>query len=254
MLVGCKEPVYDKVVGINVNSKFYAETFVAGEDYSLEDYTALITFESTITKTLKLSEICLDNIDTTSVGNKTLTLSYLNKEISIEYEVLPLEVVSLTYKGEMLILFKGEPANLDDVEISALYNNGKDRNVKLRDTEVSEISYSEVGIEKNLSVSYAGSVVEIPYIVKYKPFENNTFYTVVDNVGLYSGERFAKIDLIEMKMRVYTDPVDGGEVRDTKTIYASDNNAFEIRNIFINSESKTIIIYCLGNSVVIENI
>lgn len=248
-LVGCDKSTTDKVLGIDVCSEFYSEIIYQGDVVCLEEYTALITFESTITKKLSLADIAQGKIDTSSVGVKTLKVKYLNKTISVSYEVYPVEVIDCIYKGSTLTIYSGEKIDLSSVEFTYLCNNGIEGVAKLKDATIGNIKDSNIGALQYLDVSYNEIMFEIPYIVMFREIEELVEYSIIDNVGLY-GENYYCI-MANNKLQVY---YQSGEKRDECSLEALENNQYKIKNKPFGGVLNNILVYRVKDKVVLEKI
>lgn len=197
--VGCKdskEPSVDNIESIVVCSEFNNETFYINDVVELKGYTVLVTYESGITETLKLSSFGLSILDTTSAGEKTLNFSYKEKDFTINYTVLNILPISAMYKGNAIEFYRGETFDLSSIKVSILFNNGDERNLSLTEFTLTEIDYSLSSETKTFTASYEGVSVTISYTVTNRPIIEGVDYNFNDSLNLFD-DSGVKIRFIE---------------------------------------------------------
>ena len=180
-VVGCNkpdEPFVDSIENIVVCSEFYEEVFYVGDNIELNDYSATATYKSGKTEVFNLSSLGLYVLNTTSVGNKTLTLTYKEKEFTINYSVLDIEPINATYKGNALVVYRGENCNFENNVVNVLFNNGHEAEVDLSKFMIGEINYSPSADIKTFTATYGNVSVNIPYVVTNRPIEDNVDYNL----------------------------------------------------------------------------
>ena len=155
----------------------------------------------------------------------------------------------ISYVGNCLEIYKGESLSLKDIQIAVLFNNGKDSVVTLEDVSYTKVDYSELGIEKNITITYEGKQTLVPYKVVCREIVDNEDYNLIDNIGLY-GEFFTVSK--EANNWVVYDSL--GEEKDNLTLVDKGNNEFVVRNKFYNGDVYNILVYRVDNTIVIEKI
>jgi len=189
VLVGCnkgKEPPKDEALTAEVCSEFKTQTFFLNDEVLLCDFTILITFESGRTETINMASFGVDKLNTSTIGEKTFNFTYEEKDFSVNYVVNDIVPSNAMYKGDALVLYRGENYNFNNAFVSVLYNNGDERNISLTDFTLGNIDYSLTEEERVISATYNGVQVNIPYVVTNRPIQDNVDYNLCDNLNIFS--------------------------------------------------------------------
>lgn len=157
----------------------------------------VVAFYSKNQVELSNSEVTFGQIDTTSVGEKTLTVSYSGKSTSVKIHVvsswdevsgLEVESISIVPSSVSQTVYQGETYNISNLQIVVTYKNGLTATLNYADHHdgadaigVSTIDTSNLGTE-NLVATYKGIssaavVVSIEKTYTILGFSNPSFVT-----------------------------------------------------------------------------
>ena len=169
--------------------------FHAGEDLNLDDITvtAYYTDDSSNVVTDFTTNASEFNIYTP--GTKTLTVSYteggITKTADIELNVIQVPLKSIRVEKTKTEYFVNSQLNIDDITITAEYEDGFERIVGWYYTNVEEINMAVAG-EKTLTVTYSEEGVTktasiiinvVPKLWKIEVVKTKTEYVVGDTLN-----------------------------------------------------------------------
>lgn len=171
-----------KVVSISYDGTFQ-DTYYTGEAavYSKEEVTA--TYDDGTKKSIPFSQCQISGFDTSSAGNKTVTISYSGQSVKLSYTVQEDQVVGLSTQGAMPVIPKGGSLDVSGLTIVATYKSGKSGNIDIGACEVSGFDSSAAG-NKKLTITYQGQSVQVPYTVKAFNVKYQCIYEYYENGSL----------------------------------------------------------------------
>ena len=183
----------DKLINVIIEDEFYETDIFVGDEINLQNFDVTIVFEDKTTKTFKLGDVYRNKLDTSSVGKKTFTITYLDEDFVINYEVKEVYAVSGRVKQDNIVVYYGEDDCLDDVPFNILYSNGKEETLNLSVAEV-EIKWSgEFGDESFATACYAGIEFSFSCRVVLREIKDNHVYELIDETGLFAEQRYIMI-------------------------------------------------------------
>ena len=147
--------------------------YLEGDDFSTENGTLTVTYNSGRQETIDLSTATISGFDNTKTGEQTITVTYLEKTTYFKVNVaaksaIAIEITQLPTKLEYI---EGEEFVPDGGEFVVTYNNKTSETLELAKATISGFDNTKTG-EQTLTVSYLGQKAEIKVIVSPKPEEN----------------------------------------------------------------------------------
>ena len=163
------------VTGINT-SYFVGDSIVIAED-------AKLTYRNNngTTNEIKLVDNMVSGFDTTSAGNKTLTVTYGGKTFDVNYTVAAVEVVELvTIEGLKVDYFVGDAIDLSNAKLNYKNNNNSTANIEITNAMISGFDTTSAGDNKTLTIIYSGKNITFTYNVKEPQLLSITIHTNIE--------------------------------------------------------------------------
>jgi len=250
--VGCNDSKQgkkaDSVISLNVCEEFYTKDIYAGDVVDLSEYLVNVEYKSGKTETVALSNMSIRYLDTRTVGENVLNITYKNKSEVVRYSVNALYVVDLIYKGNELTFYRGEKPNLEDLKITVLMNNGDEVSVDASGYISSEIDYSLTESNKSLEVSYGGEKELIPYRVTCMQIVEGTNYQFNDTLNIYM-DNSKYVKLIEDYFYVYDE---NSEFLYSLKAKNESYNRYSVKASINGGFPKDIYVYLIGDTIYFE--
>ncbi len=157
-----------EVVGVkSITVMRIASEIIKGETLDLSNIQASVIFTDNSAVVLEKSSLTLGTVDTTTGGEKKLTVTYLDK--TVEYTVKVCEITSIRVSGINTVLQAGERPNLNNMKVWGIYNNSNETEIELDINDVTT-NYDEIdwntGADKELVVKYDGEYGTLQTVVK----------------------------------------------------------------------------------------
>ena len=152
------------VVGVktlSVVSGSLKNELLVGEALDTSLLQVHVVYTDNTEESIGKDKLTLGSIDTSTVGNKTLDITYLDKTESFTVTVCGIE--SLRVEGITKVINAGETPELSGMKVYAVYSNSAKTEVLLDaqyiTTNVNELDFNTEG-DKQLAVSYDGTLGE----------------------------------------------------------------------------------------------
>ena len=154
----------ETIESIEVSGDF-KDTYFIGESIEIEGLSVIVTKSNDSTETITLTADMISGFDTTSAGEKTLTVTYKEVTCNVVYYVLEAKVTSIALKSGTLKTdyFVGDQIDLSDAKIIATYEDTKTKEIALTSEMVTGFSSATAGTNKELTITYAGKTVKVQY-------------------------------------------------------------------------------------------
>ena len=143
------------IKAINVVGDTYETTVLLNADINFEDLDAIVTFDDDTTKHISYSDITIGDVDTSTLGEKIVTLSYNNFEFEIVITVInyPIESIVATVGTFDARILKDDELNLENLTATVTYEDDSTEMIDIADITVGTLDTSTVG-EKTLTLTY----------------------------------------------------------------------------------------------------
>ncbi len=143
-----------------------ATSFYVGDELDIDEAKIKVTYTDQTTEEIVITSQMVSGFDTASAGEKSLTITYGSKTISVPYTVAELTITSLSVKTPFKTeYYEGEELFVDDGVATISYINGTSKDVVITDEHISNFSTAEVG-DKILTLTIEGKSIEVSYKVK----------------------------------------------------------------------------------------
>ncbi len=156
---GLEAFVYVEVVGVSSLEVIsgVANEIAKGATLSTSDIRVSVKYTDNTTDVVGISELKLGTVDTTTGGEKKLSVTYLDK--SIEYAVKVCVVSDIRIEGIANSVQSGKPIDISKMKVYGVYNdNGSIDDVELTDGITTNIDSIDINTNeaKTLTVTYEG--------------------------------------------------------------------------------------------------
>ena len=163
------------VTGITT-TYFVGDNIVISED-------AKLTYRNNngTTNEIKLVDDMISGFDTTSAGNKTLTVTYGGKTFDVNYTVTAVEVAELvSIEGLKVDYFVGDTIDLSNAKLNYKNNNNSTANIEITNAMISGFDTTSAGDNKTLTIIYSGKNITFTYNVKEPQLLSITIHTNIE--------------------------------------------------------------------------
>ena len=183
-------PVVSIAIDGTIKNEFYK-----GELLNINGVNVIVTYQDSTTKTVVLSDGMISGFDTTTLGEKSLTVSYEGKTYSHAYSVRELRATNIEIETPFNTnYYTGSQLNISNGEILVTYENGKTEILAVTAEMISDFDTSEAGefeltlthAEYSIVIDYTVSDAEVTTITVKSQFK--TTYFVGDNLNISGGE------------------------------------------------------------------
>ena len=143
---------------IKLNAGTYDSKVFVGTTHSTENLTALVTFSNGQVKTMKAGELTVSAIDTTTVGEKTLTVSYLTVSCDVPVKVVGVKsITAVNYEKDILI---GGSYDMTAVDFNVVYTDDTTALIEAKDvTYASFVNPNTAGVQ-TITATYLDGTAE----------------------------------------------------------------------------------------------
>ena len=156
-----REPVATSISVINGS---VPTECTVGDTLNFSDIRVTVTYDDGSTKEVGISDVTISPVDTSTAGQKTVTVTYgtLTAQFTVtvnaksageQQSTATLSSIKIVPGTVKTTLFKGETLNLNDLQIEATYSDGTKKMFKHTYVSVSAVDTSTAG-EKTLTVTY----------------------------------------------------------------------------------------------------
>ena len=129
---------------------------------------AIITYVKSngIVNTTQLTKSMITGFDTTTVGNKTMKITYSRKEYLLNYEVKAIEVESISgVTGIATEYYENDEIKLTDAKVNYINNNGTTGSDDVTLDMITSFDTTTIG-NKTMKITYSGKEYMLNYEVK----------------------------------------------------------------------------------------
>ncbi len=115
-----------ELVGISITKNFETELFV-GTPFDISQITVIATYDDNSTKTIPNAELTVTPIDTTTEGEKTLTVTFNGMSATATITVKPVLLTEITFDATSFTNWSAP--DLTAIKLIAHYNNGTTKDI-----------------------------------------------------------------------------------------------------------------------------
>ena len=117
---------------------------------------------------IPFTDVKVSSFDTTSVGQKTATITYNGKTVDFTYDVkavtVPVTLESISAKLNKTEFTVGDELVDNDIVITARYSDGSEKVIPFTDVKVENFDTTSIG-SKTASIQYLDQTVTFDYLV-----------------------------------------------------------------------------------------
>ena len=154
--------------------------YTINEELNLNDAKLILTYSDDTQKEIDITSNMITGFDTTTVGNKTLTITYNGKTAKVNYVVSELLVSAISIKSSFSTDYLiGENLDISGGELLVTYSNGSTKVISIDSSMITNFNTSTIG-QKQLTLTYKSKEIKIKYTVHIKYGE---YYLQKDSSG-----------------------------------------------------------------------
>lgn len=178
------------------------DTYFVGDELDITGIQVKITKSDDSTETIDLVAEMISGFDTTTAGEKTLTVTYEEETATVVYYVVEPKVSSIAVKEGTLKTnyFVGDPIALATAKLVVTYENSKTEEVAITDAMLSGFNSATAGTNKELTITYAEKTVKVKYNITAIVATKITLESPITKSTYFEGETL-KVD--GGKIKVY---------------------------------------------------
>ena len=152
-------PVVVTLTGIKILENTLESTAFIGSSYDISKLQVEAVYSDKTTKPIKNEDLKITTIDTSSVGEKVLTVEY--EGFKAEFKVTVSGIKSMTVDEDSVSkkISVGDTLDTSNLKLVVMYDNGKSEIVDASALTFSELDTSTYG-DKKLTITYKGAVTE----------------------------------------------------------------------------------------------
>lgn len=153
-------PVVTIAIDGNLKDDFYK-----GESLNIEGINVFLTYQDATTETIVLSNNMISGFDTSTTGEKTLTITYEGKTFTHDYSVHEVRATNIEIETPFKTnYYTGSVLDITGGKVNATYENGTTETIDVTADMISNFDTSEAG-EFALTLTHAEYSIVIDYTV-----------------------------------------------------------------------------------------
>ena len=142
--------------------------YIRGQKLNLEGARIKVTYNDGDTKLIDVTEKMCSGFDSSSLGQKTVTITYENKTVSFTVNVVERILTLITTDGAIKTEYiEGQPLDISNLKVIALYNDGTSEVIDASMDMISGYDANVIG-KQIITVTYKGKTTTFEINVKAK--------------------------------------------------------------------------------------
>ena len=142
--------------------------YIRGQKLNLEGARIKVTYNDGDTKLIDVTEKMCSGFDSSSLGQKTVTITYENKTVSFTVNVVERILTLITTDGAIKTEYiEGQPLDISNLKVIALYNDGTSEVIDASMDMISGYDANVIG-KQTITVTYKGKTTTFEINVKAK--------------------------------------------------------------------------------------
>ena len=176
--------------------------YFVGDELDIEGIQVKITKSDNSTETITLTANMISGFDTTSAGEKTLTVTYEEETATVVYYVVEPQITSIEVKEGTLKTdyFVGEALSVENAKLVVTYENSTTKEVAITSEMVSGFSTATAGTNKELTITHESKTVKVKYNITAVVATKITLESPITKNQYFEGET---LDVAGGKIKVY---------------------------------------------------
>ena len=159
--------------------------YAKNEALNLNDAKLVLVYSDDSQKEIKILTSMVSGFDTTTAGNKTMTITYKGKTTTVNYVVseVELEVSSISIKTDFCTNYLlGDTLDTSGGKLLVTYSNDSTEVVNIDNSMITDFTTSNIG-KKQLTLTYKGKEIKVEYNVHMNYGE---YYLQSDGHNIYA--------------------------------------------------------------------
>ena len=186
LFCSCKDNApKDIITDIVISEEFFEAQFYQYESPDLSEFNVTVKFSISQDKVFPLDQMLRKNLQTTTVGESTFTLTYLGFSKTFSYNVNPVRIIRATFKNSPLTLYKNQTPDLSNLYFVALYANGSEQRINLSLATIDFELDSVCDQPKTAIAQYENISFSVKYTVTNPPLKQNQYYSLDDQTDTF---------------------------------------------------------------------
>ncbi|WP_317437226.1 bacterial Ig-like domain-containing protein, partial [Thomasclavelia spiroformis] len=210
--------------------------YIRGQKLNLEGARIKVTYNDGDTKLIDVTEKMCSGFDSSSLGQKTVTITYENKIVSFTVNVVERILTLITTDGAIKTEYiEGQPLDISNLKVIALYNDGTSEVIDASMDMISGYDANVIG-KQTITVTYKGKTTTFEINVKAKSV-TKIEVTSPNKLEYIEGQG---LDLSGGKVKVFYDNGTNEEISLTDDmINGYDTNIVGKQTIIVTYQDKT---------------
>lgn len=168
-----------------------ADTIIEGQDLStaLKNAKITVTYDSTETESVSVTETMCSGFDSSKVGVQTVTVTYGGKTLTFDITVNAKSITGITVKSapEKTEYIEGTAFDVTGGVITVSYDNGKSEDIPMTETMCSGFDNTVYG-QQTITVTYEGKTAAFDVNVKQKSMTGIEVTTLPSETEVLEGK------------------------------------------------------------------
>ena len=167
-LTACGDKSNDTATLKSISSEMTLKnTYFVGDSLELDNYKIKAKYSDGSSKEIEVTESMVSGFDTTTPGEKVLTITYSKKTMELPYTVITPAVTSIELKTAptKTTYFEGEDFDVAGGVITATYENEQTEDIEITAEMISGFTSTASETAKTLTITYQGKTTTLSYQV-----------------------------------------------------------------------------------------
>lgn len=144
----------------------FKTTYFVGESLSIDDLEIKITKSDDSTSNVTLTSEMISGFDSTTAGEKTLTVTYDGKTTTVNYTVVSPTVKSIAISTSIKnAYFTGDTLDLEGTKLNVVFEDDTSTTIDVLPTMVTGFDSATAGTNKELTITYGDKSIKVTYNV-----------------------------------------------------------------------------------------
>lgn len=144
----------------------FKTTYFVGEDLIIDNLEIKITKSDETTSNVALTSEMISGFDSTTAGEKTLTITYNEKTTTVAYTVISPTVKSIAISTSIKnAYFTGDILDLEGTKLNVVFEDDSSASINVTSTMVTGFDTSTAGTNKELTITYGDKSIKVTYNV-----------------------------------------------------------------------------------------
>lgn len=144
----------------------FKTTYFVGESLSIDDLEIKIIKSDDSTSNVTLTSEMISGFDSTTAGEKTLTVTYDGKTTTVNYTVVSPTVKSIAISTSIKnAYFTGDTLDLEGTKLNVVFEDDTSTTIDVLPTMVTGFDSATAGTNKELTITYGDKSIKVTYNV-----------------------------------------------------------------------------------------